>query len=121
MNTVIKIIGIVIVVFAIVFLSRPDIIRAILAFFTKGILVYLAAIVRFILGILFLVGAQKCHIPWLMVALGILFLISGLLVFIIGAAKCCSMLRWWQKQSALLLRLLTLFPLTVGALIIYAA
>ena len=121
MDLVIKIIGIVIVFFAIIYLLKPDILKRLLEFFKKGKRIYLAALIRLTFAVLFLLDANECKMPWVIIAFGILFLLSGLLIFILGVEKTRTMIEWWQKQSTLLVRIIGLIALAIGALIIYAA
>ncbi len=120
MNLIIKIIGIVFVVIAIVFLLKPDVPKRMMEFFKKGKRIYLAGLIRLVLAIVFLLGASECRRFWVIFTLGVLFLISGLLVFTMGTERCKSYISWWQKRSVLLLRVTVLIPLAIGAVIIYS-
>ena len=53
METVIKIIGTVIVCVGLVYLIKPEIFRVIMGFFAKGNRLYIAAVIRFSLAIVF--------------------------------------------------------------------
>jgi hypothetical protein len=121
MGTVIKIIGVIIVSIAIVFLVKPQVMRRLMEFFKKGNRIYLAGLIRLALAVVFLLGARECDITWVIVVFGILFLISGLLVFMLGPAKTGRMLDWYQKQSLILSRFLAAIILAVGAIIICSA
>jgi len=121
MDTVIKIIGIVFVVMTIVYLLKPDVMKWLMEFFKKGKRMYFAALIRFVLAVVFLLAARECDITWVIVVFGILFLISGLLIFILGPERIKSMIDWYQKQSVLLLRVMAVIGLAIGAIIIYAA
>lgn len=121
MDIVIKIIGIVFVCIGIVYLLKPEVMKWLMEFFKKGKRIYLAGLIRLALAVIFLLAARECDIQWIIVTFGVLFLISGILVFMIGPEKFKSMIEWWQKQSALLLRILALITLAVGAVIIWAA
>ena len=87
METVIKIIGTVIVCIGLVYLIKPEILRATIGFFAKGSRLYLAAMVRFALAIVFIIGARHCGIKWVIVLFGLIFLLSGLLIFMLGLRK----------------------------------
>ena len=121
MDIVIKIVGIAIVFIAIVYLLKPDVLKRLMEFFKQGKRLYFAGLIRFALAIVFLLGARECDITWVIVVFGILFLISGLLIFTLGLEKLRAILDWYQKQSLLLLRALALIALAIGAAIIYAA
>lgn len=121
MEIVIKIIGIFFIAIAIVLLLKPAVMNQLMEFFKKGKRIYLAALVRLALAVVFLLGARECDITWLIVIFGILFLISGLSIFMLGPERIRRMLGWFQKQSVLLLRVMAIITLAIGAIIIYAA
>jgi hypothetical protein len=120
-DTVIKIIGIAIVVIAVVFLIKPGLFHAIMGFVKRGKRAYFMGLVRLALAVVFLLGARECDLTWLIAVFGIVFLLSGLLIFMLGAEKVGSIINWYQEQSTVLLRVLVLIMLAVGAVIIYAA
>jgi uncharacterized protein YjeT (DUF2065 family) len=121
MDLVIKIIGILFVLIAIGYFSKPAIITGLMEFFKKGKRMYFAGLIRFALAIVFLLAARECKNFWVIFAFGILFLVSGLLIFVIGPQRLRSIIEWWQKQSTALLRVLALVTLAVGVVIIIFA
>jgi hypothetical protein len=121
MDSIVKIVGIVIVLLAFLFLLKPDMMKHILNFFKQGKRVYFAGLVRLILAVVFLLAARECDITWVIVVFGILFLISALSIFMIGAEKLRPMLDWFQNKSALFLRVMAVIILALGAIIIYSA
>lgn len=121
MDTVIQIIGIFFVCAAIVYLLKPEILKHLMVFFREGKRLYLVGLIRFALAVIFLLGARECDITWVIVVFGILFIISGLLVFTLGLEKLRSIIDWYQSQPLLLLRVIAVIALVFGALIIYSA
>ena len=121
MDVVVKVIGIVFIFLAILYLLKPDVMKRLMEFFKKGKRIYFAGLIRFALAVVFLLAASDCKMPWVIIAFGILFIIGGLLIFLLGPEKVRSMIAWWQKQSLLLLRVLAIVTLAVGAIIVYAA
>ena len=121
MDIIIRGLGIVIVVVGIVYLLRPDVMKWLIEFLKQGKRIYLAGLIRLALAVIFLLGARECDITWVIVVFGILFLIGGVLIFILGPEKLRRILDWYQKQSVLLLRVLAVLALAIGAIIIYSA
>lgn len=121
MDIVVKIIGIVIVFAAIVYLLKPGVMKWLMEFFKQGKRLYFAGLTRLVLAVVFLVAARECEKFWVIFAFGILFLISGLLVFILGLEKLKSIIDWYRKQSVLLLRVIAVIALALGAVIICSA
>jgi uncharacterized protein YjeT (DUF2065 family) len=121
MNIVIKIIVIIIIFMAIMYMLKPHIMKKLMEFFKQGRRLYLVGLARFVLAVIFLLGATQCGIVWLIIAFGILFIISGLLIFALGLEKVKSILDWYLSQPLFILRLLALIALALGAIIVYAA
>lgn len=121
MTLVVKIIGIIIVLVGILYLIRPDVLKYLMELFKKGKRIYLAGLIRLALAIVFLLAARECDITWVIVTFGILFLVGGLLIFMVGHKRLMSILDWFQKRSDLFLRLWALIALAIGAVIIYSA
>jgi uncharacterized protein YjeT (DUF2065 family) len=121
MNLVVKIIGIVFVFITIVYFLKPDIMKSLMEFFKQGRRIYFAALLRLVLAVVFLLAAGQCRYFWVIFAFGVLFIISGLLIFILGSERVKSYINWWQKQPLVLLRVMALIGLGLGALIIYSS
>jgi hypothetical protein len=121
METIIKIIGTAIVCIGLVYLIKPGILRSIIEFLAKGKRLYLAAIIRFALAIVFIMGARHCGLKWVIVMFGLMFLLSGLLIFMMGLEKSKGIIRWYQKQPSFVYRIMAIIVLSVGLIIMYAA
>jgi uncharacterized protein YjeT (DUF2065 family) len=121
MNIVIRIIGTFIVCMGLVYLIKPEVIKAIISFFSKGVRLYFAALVRFALAIIFFMGAKECKTTWIIVTFGIIFLLSGLLIFMLGLERARGILKWYLEQPSFILRTLAIVVLSVGLIIVYAA
>ena len=121
MDIVIKTLGILIALVGIIYFLRPDVMKWLMEFFKKGKRIYFAGLIRFALAVVFLVAARECKHSWGIFAFGILFIISGLLIFILGLEKLKSIIDWYQRQSDLLLRVVALISLAIRAVIIYSA
>ncbi|MHC4534648.1 MAG: hypothetical protein ACYS6K_11905 [Planctomycetota bacterium] len=90
-------------------------------FIKKGKRVYFAAVIRFILAIIFLLGASECYQQWIIAAFGVIFLVSGLLIIILGPEKIRQILEWYQDQPILIFRVIAAIVLACGAVIVYSA
>jgi len=121
MNIVIRILGIVFALMGIVYLLRPDVMKWLIKFFKQGKRIYLAGLIRFALAVVFLVAARECKYFWVILVFGILFIIGGLLIFILGPRKLKTILDWYEKQSTVLLRIIAIIVVAVGVVIIVSA
>ncbi len=120
-QTIIKVIGTVIACIGLVYLIEPKIMKAAVRFFLKSSNLYMAAIVRFALAIIFIMGARHCGLRWLIVLFGLIFLLSGLLIFMMGLQKTKVILRWFLEQPKFIARVAAGIVLAVGLIIVYAA
>lgn len=121
MDTVIKIIGTVIVCMGLAYLISPGLLKAIMRFFAVGSRLYLAAVVRFGLAIVFFLGARECDMRWVIALFGLIFMLSGLLIFMLGLQRSKSIISWYQRQPASIFRVVAVIVLVVGLIIVYAA
>jgi hypothetical protein len=121
MSTIIQIIGIVIVAIGIVYVLKPSVMKRLFEFFKKGNRLYIAAPIRLALAIVFLVGADQCKQSWVIIVIGILFLLSAILVLVLGPRKLRPVIEWLQGQSEILQRVIALIVLAVGVIIIISA
>jgi len=90
-------------------------------FFKQGRRMYFAAVLRLVLAVIFLLAARECDISWVIVTFGIIFMISALLIFVMGIKRLRSLLDWYLKQPIFIFRIIALIVLAVGAIIIYSA
>jgi hypothetical protein len=105
-----------------VFFASPPMLERFLAFWQQGIRPYIVVVgLRLLTGAVLVATAPQCRLPRVMLALGILFLVSGLGALLIGADG----IRWfWQWASAwppTLVRLGSLVLVGLGVLLLYAA
>lgn len=121
MDTVIRIIGTVIVCIGFAYLLKPKALKAVMAFFRKGVRLYFAALLRFALAVVFLLAARECEITLVIIAFAALFLISGLLIIGLGLEKVKGILGWYLEQPPFLLRIVAVIAMAVGLIIVYAA
>jgi len=121
MDIVVQCLGVVKLLLRIVYLLKPDVMKWLMRFFKQGRRMYFAAVLRLVLAVIFLFAAHECDISWVIVTFGIIFIISALLIFALGAKRVKSILDWYQKQPALIFRVIALIVLAIGAIIIYSA
>jgi hypothetical protein len=121
MLLLIKLIGVLIIVQACIFVLRIDLLRDLLKFFARGNRIYLIAAIRIATAVLLFVGATQCRRMWIIVAIGIILLLSGIAIFTLNAATFKKIIAWYQRRTDLFLRLLVTIGIVVGSLIVYAA
>jgi uncharacterized protein YjeT (DUF2065 family) len=121
MDIVIKIIGVIFILLGAGILLKPQILKKLMNFMKKGKRIYLAGTVRFVIGIIFLLGASAARNETVIAVIGILFLLGGLLIFVLGPDRIRRTLEFYSRQPDLLFRFISLIPIAIGGLVIYAA
>ena len=113
-------VGILIILAAVWIIVKPQVCVKMMGFLARGRMVYLVGLLRLAVGGLLLVSARECGHVWVVIALGVLFLISGALIFIVRLDRIKTTLTWFSKRSMVTIRLMTLLPIAIGAVIIWA-
>ena len=121
MVTLIKIAGIIILSMGLAYTLKPGFFKVLLEFFKKEYSLYAVGVLRFILAAIFLFGAPKCSNSKVITTFGVLFIISGLLIFALGLVRLKAIIQWYLTQPLMTLRAIGIITLAVGALIIYSA
>lgn len=121
MRMTVQTLGILFICAGIIFLVRPAIIKSVVSFFKVGIRPHIAASIRIVVAVILFLGAQQCRIHWVIITVGIIFLLSGLIIFAIGAKKAGSLMGRFENQPVAFVRILSLIPLAIGTIIIFSA
>ena len=121
MNKAVMVIGIIMVCAGAALVARPDLVRRMVEFWGKGRRLYLAGVLRVVLGVVLVFGASACEQTGAVLAVGIIFIVGGISIFAIGLERARSVLAWWDRRSGLLVRLAPLFAVAVGILLLWGA
>lgn len=121
MVIIIKSLGIVFALIGIVYLLRPEILKMLMGFYKKGKRIYFAGLIRFALAVIFLLAATECRKPKIIGAFGILFLLSGILIFVLGPEKIRRIFEWYEEESTLVFRIIAAVVTAIGTIIIFSA
>ncbi len=121
MNWLPKIVAILIVIDGIVILFRPDLLKKYCQIFCQGATIYLAALLKALVGAAFLFSSPgKCNIPAVIITFGILAL-AGAVFIVIMPQKARAMAGWFAARNNTTLRLFSIIYLLIGALLVYSA
>jgi len=114
MQIVIKSLGIVLALIAIMYMLRPDIAKRLVTFFQKGSRIYFDGVINFALAVVFFIGARECKYPIVIFICGVVFMAEGLLIFSFGSKKTTPILEWSREQSEGLFQFMGLILGAVG-------
>ena len=117
----VKLMGIILVVFGAIYFVKPNAIKKSVRFWVKDKRIYFGAILNLLIGVIFLVTASKCTIPWIVVIVGIWSLLKGILAFALGPKKINFIVEKLTEGSVKTLRIFAVIALILGTLLIYSA
>lgn len=115
-----NLVGVFITGFGLFVTILPEKAKVLMGFWREGNRAYWGGIIRIAIAVVVFLAAPSGWTPGPAVALGILFLVSGVLVFAIGLEKMKEQILWWENQPQLVLRLLGLVVLSFGILVLTA-
>ena len=121
MRIVIKSLGVVLALIAVVYMLRPDMAKQIMSFFQKGRRIYFDGIINCSLAAAFFAGARECRYPWVILICGIIFMVEALLIFGLGSEKTKVILDWSREQSDELFQFIGSLIGAVGVVVIFSA
>jgi len=112
-----KLIGVVIAVFGLTIFATPQITKRVFDFFKEGKNIYWAGVVRVLIGLVLLLAAAHSAIPVATICVGVIFLLSGIIVFAVDLEKMKNFIAYFDEMPALVTRLLGLLAASFGILI----
>lgn len=119
MNWLLKIIAVLIIIDGIVLLFRPDFLKKYIEIFTQGAKIYIAALIKTVIGAIFLFGASGCKAPWVIILFGILALVGAAFIVIIPQ-KAKAMAEWFAARNNTTLRFFSIIYILIGALLVFS-
>ena len=120
MLTAALLIGIIILAQGMLGLVSPDTFVTFVGFFQIPPVLYVAAIIRVLIGAILVMAAQSSRAPMALRLLGGLIVVGGLLTPVIGVQFAKIVLRWWLEGGAEVVRVWASFSLILGLFVVYA-
>ncbi len=114
-------IGFLIVVAALAFLASPGRLKVAFATFLKPGIIYIVALLRIIIGVLFMLAAGHTRHPTFVLIVGLVIIVTGVITTLIGGPRLVRFAGWWTKQPDNVLRLWAVLAGVFGAAILWAA
>ena len=112
--------GVYIAAMGAIFLVNPKALTPYTVFWEKKKRLYLIGGSRIIMGFIVLDTVPLCRLQVPTLIIGILLILAGLPYFFIKLDKQKTMVSRWRKRPLIMVRILGLFILGIGALLIYS-
>ena len=100
---------------------KPQVYGKAAAFFAKGRLMYIAAMLKLAVGVFLLVAATSCDRKLIMIILGLIAGGSGVTMLGMPKVKLKKMFEWWSVRPKIVIRVMGIVAIGIGGLVIYAA
>jgi len=120
MLILIKLLGVIIMAFGIIYLVNPDVMRKYITFWAKGRRIYIGGALSVLISIILLLAASRCKLVWFVILVGLTSLAKGIILLMSGPKKWVSTINWWAGRSSGALRFLGLLVLAIGVALLYS-
>ncbi len=121
MNYIILLFGTLIAFGGVALLIKPDIIFSIFTKHVNSIGLHLfAIIIRFVLGVVLVIGASESRFPLILQILGWLSVSVALVLGVIGRARFQSLIKWAINLAPAFRSLAGIFAVLFGGFLVYA-
>jgi hypothetical protein len=120
MENFVWIIGALIAVWGIIAIIFPVGMKNMIGWIGKGRMVYFGAAIKILFGLILLIFARGCRIPWIILTIGLLTAGGTILFCGLPFVKIQAYLKWWQSRPLWLYRVWGLAAAVFGGLIMYA-
>ncbi|MBW8015464.1 MAG: hypothetical protein FVQ82_04695 [Planctomycetes bacterium] len=121
MRVAVLVFGILIVLEGILFLVKPLLYSKVVAFFARGRLMYISALLKIAVGVFLFVAVMSCDRKLIIIILGLIASGTGVTMLGMHKVKLKRMYEWWSLRPKFIIRILAILAIAVGGLIIYAA
>ena len=112
-----KLVGVLIMGLGFVIFASPAFTQELFHFFRQGKRIYYAGVFRAGVGLVLFLSASQSSVPLAGIALGLMFLVSGIAVFAAEPEKMKSFMEAFSQMPALVIRLFGLVAASFGMLI----
>jgi hypothetical protein len=112
--------GVLLVVQGILGLAAPDVFLITIRFIQTPPVMYLAAALRVVIGVVLVRAAPGSRAPKFLRVFGFLIIIGGLLTPFVGFWAAQHILGWWSAGGSVVVRVFAGVSLVLGILILYA-
>lgn len=120
MENIVRLLAVVMVLVGIIYFVKPHYMRKFAYYFIQDKRLKIAGIVSVILGVILLLVASRCKIPWVIVIFGIVVIIKGTVSFIMGKEKLKSIMDQFLIRPSRTLRIYAVTEMALGIILIYS-
>jgi MFS family permease len=121
MVLLVKIFSIAVIVYGCLLIFRPETPKKLLELLKERKNFYIASAVKAVIGVILMLAAGSCAVPWIIMFFGAISLFSGVLVFVIKKSLITELFDWIEKQPPRFVYYIGIMALLVGVIMALAA
>ncbi len=122
MSLLVALFGALIAAFAATGVASPaTLLRAVSSLWSDGRGMWIAVVMRLVLGALLIVAAPDCRFPETVRVLGIIAIAAAVVLPLIGTERMNTLVAWWTARPSSFIRAWSLLGVAFGAFLVYAA
>lgn len=121
MGQLVALIGTLLAVMGLVVMAVPGAMRTALKSFLHPGWIPLAVVIRILIGLICIFGADETRLPSVVLAFGVLILLSGFAIPILGFGRIEQLAKFWLGQPDWVVRSWSVMALALGGLLVWAA
>lgn len=121
MLVLMKLITLVILVSGVIYFAKPAALSSYMTFWKQGSRIMWGMSLRCLMGLVLMAAAQQCRWPTLVIALGILLVLSGVHGFLLGLDRMRAAAEWAERWPAAGVRAWAVFQTALGVVLLSAA
>ena len=106
--------------FALTGLVRPDVIASMVIYSFSPVGLYVVAIVRLAIGLIFFLGARGSRAPRALRVIGIMICVAGVVLAWFTVERGDALIGWWSVHGSGFVRVAAPFAFALGAFVAYA-
>lgn len=121
MVLLVKLFSIAVIVYGCLLIFRPETLRTVFSRVKEKNNFYIASAVKSVIGVILMMAAGDCRVPWVIMFFGALALFSGILAFVIKRSFITGMLDWIDSQPPRFTYYIGVIALLLGVILALAA
>jgi uncharacterized membrane protein HdeD (DUF308 family) len=120
MILLVKLFSIVVIIYGCLLILKPGILKVVFEYAKKKNRVYVAGGVKALVGVVLVIAASSCEIPWIVFFLGALCVFGGAATFLLKKTAVVQMMEWVEKKPDWHVYLVGAIALAIGVLLALA-
>jgi len=121
MVLIVKLVSILVILCGCLAVLRPDTLKKVIEYVKKGNRIYYASGIKLGIGVLMMIAAKYCSIPWVILFFGALSVFGGAMGFVVKKSFVLKIVEWYEKKLQKKIYFAGISILIMGVLLALAA